>query len=265
MNKLKIKINQLKQENKKAFVAYLTAGFPTLNATAEMVKVLADNGADIIELGVPFSDPMADGPSIQYSSEYAIKKGANLNKIFDLVKKIRQKTDIPIVLMSYFNPIYHMGIKNVVRKAKDVGVDGFIIPDLIPEEGKDFEKNCKDNNLSVIFMAAPNTPKERLKYIDSKSDGFVYVVSLTGVTGKRKSLPSHLKEFLNQTKRYIKKNKRFIGFGISSEKHVNFIKKYVDGVIVGSVLVEIIRNGKTSAKNKQIARFARLIRKSLDG
>ncbi|MCX5782524.1 MAG: tryptophan synthase subunit alpha [Elusimicrobia bacterium] len=265
MNRLEKKIRDLKKQKRKALITFITAGFPDFKTTETLIKVLESNGADIVELGVPFSDPIADGPTIQFASEHGVKKGVSLLRIFDFVKRLRKKTDIPILLMSYSNPIFHLGNTQSAKRANNAGVDGFIVPDLIPEESKELSLACRKNNLSLVFLAAPNTPDKRLKSIDNQSRGFVYIVSLTGVTGSRKELPQSAKEFLKKTNKYITRNSRFIGFGISSAKQVLNIKNYADGVIVGSALIEIIRKNKNMNKrNKIIASFIKSLRKALD-
>ena len=265
MNRLNKKIRELKRNKRKALVAFVTAAYPDLRTTAELVETFEKNGVDIVEIGVPFSDPIADGPVIQYSSEQALKKGITLGKILSFVKKLRRKAQIPILLMSYLNPIYKMGLKAAAKRAADAGVDGFIIPDIIPEESAEERKIFKKMGLPLVYFAAPNTPVERMKHIDEKSRGFVYVLSLTGVTGKRKGLAPHLKEFLDTTKRYIRRNLRFVGFGISSTEQVSELKDHADGVIVGSAIIELIRkNNNPSSRKKKIALFISSLRNVLD-
>jgi tryptophan synthase alpha chain len=250
---------------RKALVAFITAGYPDPGTTVEMVPLLAANGADIIELGVPFSDPVADGPTIQYSSEQALKKGAYLPSILEMVRAIRKKTEVPILLMSYINPLYRYGFKNIFDDARKAGVDGFIIPDLIPDESGEIREYCEKNGLSLVLLAAPNTRSERLAMIDRQSNSFVYIVSLTGVTGGRKKLPSTLKRFLAETKRKIKKNKRFLGFGISGPEQIRAVRKDVDGVIVGSAFIELLRRPVSrNIRSRNVVDFTRALRCALD-
>lgn len=265
MNRLTAKIEQLRQAKRKALVAFVTAGFPDIQATEELAATLEKNGVDVLELGVPFSDPMADGPTIQYSSEMALRKGMSLEKVFSLVKRIRVKSDIPVVLMGYLNPFYHQGFERTMEKARGCGVDGLIIPDLIPEESSTLRTLAARNGVSMIFLAAPNTPAERLKYIDDCSSGFVYVVSLTGVTGGRNKLPENVKRYLRATGRHIRAHPRFVGFGISTPAQVKQLKGHADGIIVGSALIDLVRkNPDANRRNKAIAAFTRSLRQELD-
>jgi len=264
MNRLQKKLCDLKAERKKALVAFLTAGYPDLDTTRKLVPLLEENGVDIIELGVPFSDPVADGPTIQFSSEEALRKGVHLDQILSVVGDVRKKTEVPLLLMSYLNPLFSPGINKTAKQAKAKGVDGFIIPDLIPEESADIKQLLDRNDLSLVYLAAPNTPAQRLSSIDKATGSFVYIVSLMGVTGKRTMLPSTLKEFLSLTKEKIK-HPRFLGFGISHPDHIANVKDYVDGVIVGSAFIEIIRQTPDQKKRKKkLAAFVRSLRTALD-
>jgi tryptophan synthase alpha chain len=265
MNRLNKKILELKRKKRKALVAFITAAYPDLRTTAELIDLFEKNGVDIVEIGVPFSDPIADGPVIQYSSEQALRKGIDLGKILSFVKTLRKKTQIPILLMSYLNPIYKMGLKDAAKRAAEAGVDGFIIPDIIPEESAGVRKIFRSQGLPLVYFVAPNTPLVRMEHIDEKSRGFVYVLSLTGVTGKRKGLAPHLKEFLDRTKKHIQRNLRLVGFGISSKEQAAELKGHSDGIIVGSAIIELIRkNRSTSARKRKIAIFIRSLRKALD-
>lgn len=265
MNRLNAKIKELKQTGRKALVAFLTAGYPDLTTTEELVLRLEKDGVDVIELGVPFSDPVADGPTIQFSSEAALRKGMNLDKVFSLVSRLRKKTEIPLVLMGYMNPFMRHGLEATFRKAGKCGVDGLIIPDLIPEESGPVKAAAKQNGMSLIFLAAPNTPNDRLSCIDKSSDGFVYIVSIAGVTGGRKKLPVDLSAYLKRTKAYIPGHLRFIGFGISGADQVRRLKPFADGVIVGSALIDIIRNNAGSrVRLEKAGRFVRSLRSALD-
>ena len=195
MNRIDRKFKELRGKKKKAFIAFITAGDPNLKTTEELVLAFEKAGVDIVELGVPFSDPLADGPTIQASSQRALNKGVTLLKVFDLIKRLRQKTEIPIALMMYYNPIFHLGEKNFVAKAVQSGVDGVIVPDLPPEEAKTLTALARKNGLSTIFFISPTTTRSRMKKNVNASTGFVYYISLTGVTGARKNLPT---QYLNQ-------------------------------------------------------------------
>lgn len=263
MNKLIELVKSYKQQNKKAFVTCLTAGYPDMNATVELAKVLADSGADILELCIPFSDPVADGPTIQYSSEIALRKGITLEKVFTLTGKIRRYVDMPVVYMSYLNPIYDLGLE-AAFKHMNGRADGLIVPDAVPEESIKFEKFSKDNNISLISLVAPNTPEERMKYIDSRTNSFAYIVSLTGVTGERKNLAQGIKNYLIATRKNMK-SPRYVGFGIATPEHVKQLKPYSDGIIVASAIIKIIRDSvSVRGRNLGVGRFVKSIRRALD-
>ena len=263
MNKLAKLASQYKKNGKKAFVTCLTGGYPSLKDTFELASILVNNGADILELCIPFSDPVADGPTIQYSSEIALKKGTSLNKIIELTRKFKEITDVPVVFMSYLNPLYNMGLENAFKKLDGVA-DGLIIPDTVPEECSKFKSIANKHNISLIPLVAPNTPKDRLKYIDKITDSFTYIVSLTGVTGARKDLAGGIKDYLLLTKKNMH-SPRYIGFGISTPKHVSQVKPYVDGIIVASAIINIIKESRSiKERNTKVAGFVKNIRKALD-
>ncbi|MFH1407295.1 MAG: tryptophan synthase subunit alpha [Candidatus Omnitrophota bacterium] len=245
MNRIDKKFRELRKKRKKAFIAYITAGDPDLSTTQKLIPVLEESGVDILELGVPFSDPLADGATIQRASQRALTKGATLTKIISLVKTLRQKVDMPIVPMSYYNLINAYGIQNFVRDAAGAGCDGIIIPDLPADEAGELTRAAKKYNLAVIFLAAPTTTNQRIKLIDKKTRGFLYYVSLTGVTGERKQLPKDLTRDLKRIRRLVKKP-LCVGFGISTPKQVRMIAKYADGVIVGSAIVNAIEKNRHS-------------------
>jgi tryptophan synthase alpha chain len=182
-----------------------------------------------------------------------------------MVRAIRKKTPVPLLLMSYINPLFRYGLGKVFTEARKAGVDGFIIPDLILEESAEIKERCEENGLSLVMLAAPNTPERRLSEIDAASRSFVYIVSLTGVTGGRKNLPKTLKHFLGVTRRAIRNNKRFLGFGISGAEQIRRVKKDVDGVIVGSALIDLLRkNNSIAARKNSISKFVRTLRDALD-
>ena len=203
-------------------------------------------GVDIVELGVPFSDPMADGPVIQQASEVALKNKVNLRKILKLVKEARRVTQMPVCLMSYYNPIYCFPQDKFVRAAVDAGVDGVIVPDLPPEEAKGLLKTAQQSGLDIIFFLAPTSTGERIKLISQKTRGFIYYVSLTGVTGPRQKLPADIAVNLAAIKRITKKPV-CVGFGVSSRAQVKQITRVADGVIVGSAIIKKIRENRKRA------------------
>lgn len=240
MNRIEKKFKELKRHNRKAFIAFITAGFPNLNTTKRLILEFAKIGVDIVELGVPFSDPLADGPIIQEASQVALKQKVNLNDILNLVKAVRKFVDLPICLMTYYNPIFCFGEERFLRKAKLQGVDGVILPDLPPEEGKELIKLANKYKLDVVCFIAPTTQRERIKYIADVAKGFIYYVSLTGVTGPRRCLPQELKDNLRMVKKYTNKPV-CVGFGVSTNFQVREIHKIADGVIVGSAIVHKIK------------------------
>lgn len=240
MSRIKDKFSELKRKKQKAFIVFITAGYPDLAATGELVVELERRGADIIELGVPFSDPMADGPVIQEASEASLRKKTNLGKILNLVKSLRRKVNIPICLMSYYNPIFCFGEEKFLRKAKSCGVDGLIIPDLPPEEAGGLFKPAAKYGIDIVCFIAPTTQKERMKYIARVSGGFIYYVSLTGTTGARKRLSSDLVANLKKIKSLTPKPV-CVGFGISTPEQVRQAARISDGVIVGSAVVKKIK------------------------
>lgn len=239
MRRIEQKFDELKLNNQKAFIAYIMAGDPDLHATEELVFELERQGVSLIELGVPFSDPLADGPTIQAAGQRALSSGTTLSKILELISKIRSRVEIPIVLMSYFNPIYHYGVSAFLRDAKLKGVDGLIIPDLPLEESEEITALARTAEIDLIFLVAPTSSLERIKRISSASEGFIYYVSLTGVTGARESLEGEVGQFVSKIKKLTTKPV-CVGFGVSTAEQVKDILKFGDGVIVGSAIVRLI-------------------------
>lgn len=229
--------------SEKIMSLFITAGYPDLQSTVDLVLGFEKNGADMIELGVPFSDPLADGPTIQYSSEVAISNGISIDKILDMVIAIRKESDIPIILMGYMNPILRYGISKFCIKAASVGVDGLILPDIPFEESGMIEKEATENNLPIIYLVAPNTSDERMQLADQKSDGFVYCVSVTGVTGARdgNEVSDSVSKFIERVRVNVTKNPVLVGFGIKSHQDAESIASNTDGFIVGSALIDNIR------------------------
>ena len=241
MSRIENKWKELRKKNLKAFIAFITAGDPSLEYTYKLVLELEKQGADIVELGIPFSDPIADGPIIQASSGRAIEKGVNLNKIFHLVKDLRKKTDIPIVFLSYYNPIFHYGVGKFVEDATQSGVDGVIVADLPPEEAKEIKMFSIKKGLDTIFLAAPTSLTQRLHKVAEASTGFIYCVSVAGVTGVRNSLAQSLKKRVEDIKKITDKPVA-VGFGVSNSKTAEWVASFADGVIIGSAIVKIIQD-----------------------
>ena len=247
-NYLSHKIEQAQQKKRKLFCVFLTLGYPTIAAVERLILFSEKNGVDIIELGFPFSDPLADGPTIQYSSEQALKKHVSIRDAFQLVGRVRKKgCHIPIVFFGYFNPIFSYGAKAFARDARQAGLDGLIIPDLPPEEEKEFHKACRKQGLRFVQLVAPTTEGLREKMLVHKSQGFVYYVSLKGVTGTRKALPADLKDHLARIRRTTSKPV-LAGFGISTPAQARDISRMADGVIVGSAVIEHLKRGLPAAE-----------------
>lgn len=240
MTRIEKRFKELKQKNKKAFITFITAGYPNLGVTEKLILEFSRTQVDIIELGVPFSDPLADGPVIQESSQEALKRKVNLDVILDLVRKLRRKTEVPICLMTYYNPIFCFGEERFCAKARACGVDGVIIPDLPPEEAGPFVRSANKHNLDVIYFISPTTSLKRIKYIGRISKGFIYYVSLTGVTGTRENVPWDLAKNIKTIKKYTRQP-ICAGFGISSRLQVKQVCKIADGVIVGSAVIKKIK------------------------
>jgi tryptophan synthase alpha chain len=235
---------ELRAAGELGIVAYITAGDPTLDATHKFVLALAEAGADVIELGVPFTDPLADGPTIQRACERALKSGTTLLGVLDLVHRIRQSSQIPLVLFSYYNPILQMGLEKFAAAAAEVGADGVLATDLTPEESVDYRRILHAHSLDTIFLAAPTSSDERLKIISASSTGFLYIISRTGVTGAKDSLPDDLPALLRRA-RAITTLPIAVGFGISLPGHVSVLGGLADAAVIGSALVSEIENAKS--------------------
>ena len=230
------RFEELRRRGELGLIAFLTAGDPTLDATERFVLALAEAGADLVELGVPFSDPVADGPTIQRSSERALRAGTTLASVLELVRRLRQKTEIPLVIFSYFNPVLQMGLEMFASGAADAGADGVLLTDLTLEEGSDYRAILRGKGLDTIFLVAPTSTDDRLKRIAEASSGFVYLISRTGVTGAREALPEDLPALIRRT-RAVTSLPLAVGFGISLPGHVSILGGLADAAVVGSALV----------------------------
>ena len=264
-NRITGKFVELGKKGEKALITYITAGDPDLYTTKELVLSLLKAGADIIELGVPYSDPLADGPTIQLAAQRALKSGTNLQRIFQTVRELRGQTQIPIALMTYYNPLLKYGLENVAAHAAKAGVDGFIVPDLPLEESDDFKNLLTNLGLSLIQFVAPTSGPERISQIAEAADGFIYCVSLTGVTGVREGIPENLKGFMEIVRNATTKPLA-VGFGISTPEQVAAISEFCDAVIVGSALVKIIgEKGKTPGMVEAVYNLAQSLKSMLKG
>ncbi|MBE3592770.1 MAG: tryptophan synthase subunit alpha [Thermoanaerobacter sp.] len=249
MNRIDKKFEALKGGGRKALITFITAGDPDIETTYDIVLTLEEAGADIIELGIPYSDPLADGPTIQASSQRALNKGVKIPDIMKIVEKIRLKSDIPLVYLVYYNSIFKYGIQKFLKESKDAGIDGLIIPDLPIEERKDILEEVDKYDIYLIPLVAP-TSKERIKLITENGKGFVYCVSITGVTGAREDIETDIEEYMKMVSQYTNMPKA-IGFGISTPEMAKKLKDFSDGIIVGSALVERIAKGYNKSEMLQ--------------
>jgi len=264
VSRIQTRFEALRSRGEKALIAFVTAGDPSLEISREIVLAIAAAGADLIELGVPFSDPVAEGPVIQRASERAIAKGASLARILELVGSLRAEVEVPLLLMGYANPFLHMGVERFVSAAADAGVDGLIIPDLPPEEGREFFAAAAAKGIDGVLLAAPTTRPERLKKLIEQTRGFLYYVSLTGVTGTRDALASGLEERV-QAIRALSSTPVCVGFGISTAEQVATVGAYADGVVVGSALVRAIEQAGPERAARAAGELVVQLKKPLRG
>ncbi len=257
MNRIDRLFSHLKSQKRKALIAYVTGGYPSLPAMDRAVREIVKAGVDLVEIGVPFSDPIADGPTIQLSSQKALEGGITPARLLHWVQTFRKTHETPIVLMTYMNPIQRMGLGSFARRAKGAGVDGVIVPDLIIEEGGPLEKSLVSAGIHLIYLVAPTTPPQRRTEIARRSRGFLYAVSLTGVTGARRALPKDLGTFLADVRRRSPVPVA-VGFGISDAAQARHAAAHADGVIVGSAFISRLKN------REPLAPFARSLRRALN-
>jgi len=257
VNRIDARFADLKRRRRKALIAYVTGGFPSMSGMTRAVADLERAGVDLLEIGVPFSDPIADGPTIQYSSHQALLGGVTPTKILAWTAMFRKRSALPVVLMSYLNPLHRMGYDEFATRARASGVDGVIVPDLIPEEAGALVKCLNAQGLRLIYLVAPTTPLKRRAWLGKKSRGFLYAVSITGVTGARKSLPSDVTAFLRSLKT-VARAPVAVGFGIAGPEQVRRFAPYADGVIFGSALIQRLR------EKKPVYPFVSSLRKALD-
>ncbi len=243
-----------------ALIAYVTTGYPSVEATLETVPLLAASGCDIIELGIPFSDPIADGPTIQNASYQALLNGITPRKCLETAAELRKKIDTPLVFMTYLNPVYRYGVEAFCKASAEAGIDGLIIPDMPPEEGTEMGKYAEGNGLDLIYLLAPTSNEARMKTVAEHSKGFVYLVSVTGVTGARSYLPSDLEVFIRRV-RNVTSKPLCAGFGISTPEQAGQIGRLADGIIIGSRIIQYMESEKT---NEKLTGFITGVRHSLD-
>ena len=260
--RIRRRFEELRRAGDLGLVAYLTAGDPSLEATRSIVLAAAEAGADVIELGVPFSDPLADGPVIQRASERALAAGTTLGGVLDLVREIRRASQVPLVIFSYFNPVLQMGLERFAERAKTEGADGVLITDLPPEDSGDHLQALRARGLDTIFLAAPTTGDERIRRIAEVSSGFLYVISRTGVTGERDALADELPALLRRA-RGATDLPLAVGFGISLPGHVSLLGGLADAAVVGSALVaEVERAGSAQQAAANVAARIRVLKQA---
>jgi tryptophan synthase alpha chain len=259
MSRIAKQFKELKQSGRKGFIPFVTAGDPNLETSLEIVRALADSGADVIELGVPFSDPMADGPTIQRSSQRALKNRTNLVQILDLVGRLRRNSDVPVVLFSYLNPLLRYGVEKLRDDAAAVGIDGVLVTDAVEDEAKEIGDLLTKKDIDLISLVAPTTTDERLAKIGSAARGFIYAVSRAGVTGARADTSAEAENLVSRVRRFTDLPVA-VGFGISTAEQVRDVWRYADAAVVGSAIVaEIEKNSEAADLPEQIRQFVGML------
>lgn len=246
MSRIAKKFEELQARDERALVAYLTAGDPTPSRTVSLVLALERAGADIIELGVPFSDPIADGPVIQRAAERALKAGASVAGILEMARRIRQHSQIPLLLFTYLNPVLRYGFERLAAEAKEAGIDGCLLTDLSVEEAGDYVERMRAHDLDTVFLAAPTSTPRRLELVARYSTGFIYLVSRTGVTGERDQVSGSVSDMVAALRAHSRKPIA-VGFGVSRREHVETLRGEAEGVVVGSAIVRMIEEYGASA------------------
>nr|ACJ02773.1 indole-3-glycerol phosphate lyase IGL2 [Lamium galeobdolon] len=256
--------SRLKQQGKVALIPYITAGDPDLSTTAEALKVLDSCGSDIIELGVPYSDPLADGPVIQAAATRSLSRGADFDKIIGMLKEVIPQLSCPVGLFTYYNPILKRGVEEFMTTLKDTGINGLIVPDVPLEETEMLRKEATKNNIELVLLTTPTTPSDRMKEIVEAAEGFIYLVSTVGVTGTRTSVSDKVQSLLHEIKGETNKAVA-VGFGISKPEQVKQVAEWgADGVIVGSAMVKILGEAKTPEEGlKELEKFTKTLKSAL--
>ena len=259
------KFYELNNNKKLALMPFIMAGDPNLEKTSEILLKLQENGADLIELGIPYSDPLADGPIIQLSASRALKSGTTPKKVIKLLESLKGKLNIPIILFTYLNPLLCFGFEHFCELASNAGVSGLIIPDLPLEEAYKFSKIVSNHSMDLVLLVAPTTPFERMKKISNHTKGFTYLVSVTGVTGERNKMESRVENLIAKLKE-INNNPIAVGFGISTPEHVNKVREWgADGVIIGSAFVKRISSSSKKDVVNNVGKFCNDMRLAADG
>ena len=264
LSKVEEKFYELKNNKKLALMPFIMAGDPNIEKTSEILLKLQENGADLIELGIPYSDPLADGPIIQLSASRALKSGTTPRKVITLLESLKGKLNIPIILFTYLNPLLSFGFEKFCKLACNAGASGLIIPDLPLEEAYKFSKVVSNNSMDLILLVAPTTPFERMKNISNHTKGFTYLVSVTGVTGERNKMENRVENLIAKLKE-INTNPIAVGFGISMPEHINKVREWgADGVIIGSAFVKRISNASEKDVVEHVGNFCKDMRLAAD-
>lgn len=264
MNRIDEKFSALKSQGRTALITFITAGDPDLETTAKILRVLERSGADLVELGVPFSDPMADGPTIQRASERALQKGASLPRILRMVREFRRDSEIPLILFGYYNPFFRYGLKRFTREASAAGVDGILCVDLPPEESGELKRWTDARGLDTIFLLAPTSDAGRIRLVAQQGRGFVYYVSVTGVTGARRRFEDHLHAQVARVRRYTSLPVG-VGFGISTPEQAAWIASFADAAVVGSALIEVMEKAdQNQEKVKRAGLFVGRLKRAME-
>ncbi len=262
ISRIQAKFKELAARKEKALITYVMVGYPSHAGTLSTIRGLIAGGADIIELGFPFSDPLADGPVIQSASTASLEKGTKISQFLDLVRKIRNESEIPLVLMTYTNILYHRGYDKFFKTAKNAGIDGFITPDMTVEESREYLKAAKKHKMDTIFLVSPNTTKFRLEKIAKQTTGFLYLVSVFGTTGMRSKIQKYTIDALKNTKKIAGQRIPVgIGFGVSTPSDVtSYVKNGADAVIVGSALIKLVEKTAQAKIEKTVATFTKKLK-----
>lgn len=264
MNRIERHFTEATRAGRKSLILFLTAGFPDLATTEALLPVLEEAGCDVMELGVPFSDPVADGPTIQAASTEALRAGTTLARILDMVERFRRTSQMPILLFGAFNPFLHYGLVRLADRARDIGVDGFLVPDLPIEESEEFEGLCRARGLSFVQLVAPTSNEERMKRIAARASGFLYYISLKGVTGTSIALTPALRAHVAQLRSLAAPTPVAIGFGVQTPEHARGVAEIADGVVVGSALVKLVGENRGRPDLAQrVAEYARSLKAAI--
>jgi len=265
INRIDAEFADLRRSGRTALIPFVCAGDPDLRTTLKILRVLERSGADLIELGVPFSDPMADGPTIQRASERALRGGTSLPRVLELVREWRRESEIPLILFGYYNPFFHYGPKRLAAAAKEAGVDGILCVDLPPEESGELKRWTDKEGLDLIFLLAPTSNAERVRLVAREGRGFIYYVSVTGITGARKRFQEPLQSQVARLRR-VTSLPVGVGFGISRPQQAAWIASFAEAVVVGSALIEAIEKaGRNSDKLKRAGEFVAGLKRAMNG